>query len=222
MTAKINAVKNVQAKRKNNFVTTRIIGNKNMTGKRGRSEKGGWLNMEKFVGGNVNGNGQKQEQTEDEHTVEKTVVETSRDSDKETLGGVTYDANEHPVECSGRTEDQVAVARDKVIMMSSAGVMMTAATKEHPVGTGDVEVVRGKGKYRANEHPVDMNIPERKVEKIRKFFEVENVGKEKSTESEKVVNNTFETNCKVIREHPVDCDKPAPVLKRGGGVKVPA
>ena len=98
---------------------------------------------------------------------------------------------------------------------------MTATTKEHPVGTGNVEVVRGKGKYRANEHPVDMNIPERKVEKIRKFFEVENVGKEKSTESEKVVNNTFETNCKVIREHPVDCDKPAPVLKRGGGVKVP-
>ena len=99
--------------------------------------------------------------------------------------------------------------------MSSAGGMMTAATKEHPVGTGNVEVVMGKGKYRANEHPVeceegthangypvgltgdeedfakkehpvesvtgvrsgkdlDMNIPENKVEKIRKIFEVEN------------------------------------------------
>ena len=37
-----------------------------------------------------------------------------------------------------------------------------------------------------------------------------------------MVNNRFETNCDVIREHPVDCDKPAPVLKRGGFLKVPA
>ena len=112
--------------RKNNFVNTRIIGNnKNMTGKRGRSEKGGWLNMGKFVGGTGTVNGQKQNQKEDEHTVE----------------------------VSERNEDQVEVASDKVNMMSSAGGKMTAADKEHPVGTGNVQVVRGT---HANGHPVGL------------------------------------------------------------------
>ena len=43
--------------------------------------------MGKFVGGTGAVNGWKQKQKEDEHTVEKTVVATSRDSDKEIIGG---------------------------------------------------------------------------------------------------------------------------------------